>query len=80
MLMELEYIFMSVFKDKLIMIFFKMWNFKVNKIFCSYILMLVIFFIRKCIVVYLFYDFSLKKKNKFYIKENFKDLLNKINI
>lgn len=80
MLMELEYIFMSVYKDKLIMIFFKMWNFKVNKIFCSYILMLVIFFIRKCIVVYLFYDFSLKKKNKFYIKENFKDLLNKINI
>lgn len=78
--MELEYIFMSVYKDKLIMIFFKMWNFKVNKIFCSYILMLVIFFIRKCIVVYLFYDFSLKKKNKFYIKENFKDLLNKINI
>lgn len=80
MLMELEYIFMSVYKDKLIMIFFKMWNFKVNKIFCSYILMLIIFFIRKCIVVYLFYDFSLKKKNKFYIKENFKDLLNKINI
>lgn len=78
--MELEYIFMSVYKDKLIMIFFKMWNFKVNKIFCSYILMLVIFFIRKCIMVYLFYDFSLKKKNKFYIKENFKDLLNKINI
>lgn len=78
--MKLEYIFMSVYKDKLKMIFFKMWNFKVNKIFCSYILMLVIFFIRKCIVVYLFYDFSLKKKNKFYIKENFKDLLNKINI
>lgn len=78
--MELEYIFMSVYKDKLIMIFFKMWNFKVNKIFCSYILMLVIFFIRKCIVLYLFYDFSLKKKSKFYIKENFKDLLNKINI
>lgn len=63
--MELEYIFMSVYKDKLIMIFFKMWNFKVNKIFCSYILMLVIFFIRKCIVVYLFYDFSLKKKISF---------------
>lgn len=28
--MELEYIFMSVYKDKLIMIFFKMWNPKVN--------------------------------------------------
>lgn len=74
MLMELEYIFMSVYKDKLIMIFFKMWNPKVNKIFCSYILMLVIFSTRKCTVVYLSHDFRLKKK-----KENFKDLLNKIN-
>lgn len=72
--MELEYIFMSVYKDKLIMIFFKMWNPKVNKIFCSYILMLVIFSTRKCTVVYLSHDFRLKKK-----KENFKDLLNKIN-
>lgn len=79
MLMELEYIFMSVYKDKLIMIFFKMRNPKVNKIFCSYILMLVIFSTRKCTVLYLSHDFSLKKKNKPYIKENFKDLLNKIN-
>lgn len=29
--MELEYILMSVYKDKLIMIFFKMWNPKVKK-------------------------------------------------
>lgn len=62
MLMELEFIFMSVYKDKLIMIFFKMWNPKVNKIFCRYILMLVIFSTRKCTVVYLSHDFSLKKK------------------
>lgn len=71
MLMELEYIFMSVYKDKLIMIFFKMWNPKVNKIFCSYILMLVIFSTRKCIVVYLSHDFRLKKKKQALYKGEF---------
>lgn len=71
MLMELEYIFMSVYKDKLIMIFFKMWNPKVNKIFCSYILMLVIFYTRKCTVVYLSHDFRLKKKKQALYKGEF---------
>lgn len=71
MLMELEYIFMSVYKDKLIMIFFKMWNPKVNKIFCSYILMLVIFSTRKCTVVYLSHDFRLKKKKQALYKGEF---------
>lgn len=71
MLMELEYIFMSVYKDKLIMIFFKMWNLKVNKIFCSYILMLVIFSTRKCTVVYLSHDFRLKKKKQALYKGQF---------
>lgn len=71
MLMELEYIFMSVYKDKLIMIFFKMWNPKVNKIFCSYILMLVIFSTRKCTVVYLSHDFRLKKKKQALYKGQF---------
>lgn len=71
MLMELEYIFMSVYKDKLIMIFFKMWNLKVNKIFCSYILMLVIFSTRKCTVVYLSHDFRLKKKKQALYKGEF---------
>lgn len=69
--MELEYIFMSVYKDKLIMIFFKMWNLKVNKIFCSYILMLVIFSTRKCTVVYLSHDFRLKKKKQALYKGEF---------
>lgn len=69
--MELEYIFMSVYKDKLIMIFFKMWNPKVNKIFCSYILMLVIFSTRKCTVVYLSHDFRLKKKKQALYKGEF---------
>lgn len=71
MLMELEYILMSVYKDKLIMIFFKMWNPKVNKIFCSYILMLVIFSTRKCTVVYLSHDFRLKKKKQALYKGEF---------
>lgn len=71
MLMELEYIFMSVYKDELIMIFFKMWNPKVNKIFCSYILMLVIFSTRKCTVVYLSHDFRLKKKKQALYKGEF---------
>lgn len=71
MLMELEYIFMSVYKDKLIMIFFKMWNPKVNKIFCSYILMLIIFSTRKCTVVYLSHDFRLKKKKQALYKGEF---------
>lgn len=69
--MELEYILMSVYKDKLIMIFFKMWNPKVNKIFCSYILMLVIFSTRKCTVVYLSHDFRLKKKKQALYKGEF---------
>lgn len=69
--MELEYIFMSVYKDKLIMIFFKMWNPKVNKIFCSYILMLVVFSTRKCTVVYLSHDFRLKKKKQALYKGEF---------
>lgn len=71
MLMELEYIFMSVYKHKLIMIFFKMWNPKVNKIFCCYILMLVIFSTRKCTVVYLSHDFRLKKKKQALYKGEF---------
>lgn len=71
MLMELEFIFMSVYKDKLIMIFFKMWNPKVNKIFCSYILMLVIYFLQGSVLWYIYLMILVWRKKQALYKGEF---------